>query len=130
MGDGVESHQLGRSLRELEPNARQLADWRTHYRKNPKLLLGIALSGGLVLGAMSVRGQSSRNDEEPRSIGLSPRRNRASRQFEDTWRLVSDALLGVASAKVIEFVSHVVPGFREQLNYRDAGSGNGQFKSH
>lgn len=127
----AERHELGRNLRELEAKAQQLADWRTYYRNNPKLLLGIALSGGLVLGAMSVRGQSSRDDDEPREMGanLSRPPGRTSRQFDDTWQRISDGLLGVASAKVLEFVGNAVPGFREQLNSRESSSGNNQFGS-
>ncbi len=124
----AERHELGRNLRELEAKAQQLADWRTYYRSNPKLLLGIALSGGLVLGAISARGQSSR-DDEPREISdkLSRPRGRTRSQFEDTWQRISDGLLGLASAKVIEFVANAVPGFREQLDFRESGSRKAQF---
>jgi len=39
-----------------------------------------------------------------------------SRQIEHTWLSLSDALLGVAAAKVMAVVSGVVPGFREQID--------------
>jgi hypothetical protein len=121
----AERHQLSRNLNELERKAQQLADWRTYYRRNPKLLLGIALGGGLVLGAMAGRGPSVRDDQARPAAGRTPpSTGRAARQIEDTWHRISDALLAVASARVIEFVSHVVPAFNEQLNHRN-GNGSG-----
>ena len=56
----AERDQLGRNLNELEMRAQQLADWRTYYRNNPILLSGLALGGGLVLGAIAGRGRSSK----------------------------------------------------------------------
>jgi hypothetical protein len=53
-------------------------------------------------------------------------RGRASRQFEDLWRSVSDALPGVASARVIEFIRTAVPGFREQLSRRQSSTADGR----
>src|SRR5689334_16637181 len=44
--------QLGRNLNELEDRVRQTTDWRTHYERNPMLVLGAALGGGLLLGAV------------------------------------------------------------------------------
>jgi hypothetical protein len=119
--------QLGRNLNELEMKARQLADWRTYYRNDPRLLLGLALGGGLVLGVIAGSTRGSGDDAgRERTVGRSPRGSAAGRQFEDTWQRISDALLGVASAKVMGFVSGVVPGFTDQLNHR---SGNRRTES-
>jgi hypothetical protein len=125
----AERQELGRNLSELERKAEQLTDWRTHYRNNPKLLLGIALGSGLVLGALSVRGRAPRDPYEAQEMAARPSRalGRASRQVDDTLQSIADGLLGVASATVIELVSSVVPGFREQLHSRQPGAGNGQF---
>jgi hypothetical protein len=120
----TERQQLGRNLTELEMKAKQLADWRTYYRSNPKLLLGIALGGGLILGALAGRAQHARRDYASEPVARLPRsRGRAGAQIEETWQSISDALLGVASAKVIEFVSNVIPGFSDQLNRRPIGAG-------
>lgn len=112
----AERHQLGRNLNELEMKAKQLADWRTYYRTNPKLLLGIALGSGLLLGAMAGSARASRDDD--RAPGQSPRGSAAGRHIEEAWQSISMALFGVASAKVMDFVSTVVPGFKEQLDQR------------
>jgi hypothetical protein len=119
--------QLGRNLGELEAKAHQLTDWRAHYRRNPGLLLGIAAGGGLVLGAMVGPRRSAHDDNSREGAARLPRpRGRASRQFEEMWQSISDALLGVASARVIEFISTAVPGFREQLSRRQSSTADGR----
>ena len=37
-------------------------------------------------------------------------------RLQNDWRHISDALMGVASAKVIEFVGNLVPGFHDQFH--------------
>ncbi len=44
--------ELGRNLSELESKVRRTTDWRTYYDRNPMLIMGAALGGGLLLGAM------------------------------------------------------------------------------
>jgi len=43
--------QLGRNLNELETRVRRSTDWRTYYERNPMMILGAALGGGVLLGA-------------------------------------------------------------------------------
>jgi len=43
--------ELGRNLNELENKVRRSTDWRTYYDRNPMLILGAALGGGVLLGA-------------------------------------------------------------------------------
>jgi hypothetical protein len=120
----AERHQLGRNLEELEGRAHELADWRTHYRNNPALLLSVALGAGLVLGAMTGAGGPTR--DESHAPGEYRRQgSRASRQFSNTLLAISEAVLGMASAKVMEFVSNGIPGLSEQFTHRypDAGFG-------
>jgi len=113
----AERHRLGRNLNELEVKAQQLGDWRTHYRNNPKLALGIALTGGLMLGAMAGRGRLSRTDDPRETTDRVPRpQSRLSRQIEDTWLSLSGALLGVAAARVVAVVSSVIPGLRGETS--------------
>ena len=106
-------HQLGRNLNELEMKAHDLADWRTHYRNNPKVLLGLALGGGLVVGALARRGRSSRSPDAATARAPRPQ-GRTSRHIENTLSSASDALLGVASAKVMAFVGSLVSGLSKQ----------------
>jgi len=51
--------ELGRNLNELETRVRDTTNWRTHYERNPMMVLGAALGGGLLLGAVIGGGRSS-----------------------------------------------------------------------
>jgi hypothetical protein len=90
-----------------------LTDWRTHYWKRPTLLLGLALGSGLLLGATATRRRSSRDDRPP---GQMPRRAAVERHVGDAWRSLHMVLLGIASAKVMDFVNTVVPRFKGHLD--------------
>ena len=117
----AERNELGRNLKELEDKAKALADWRTYYRNHPFAMLGLALGGGMVLGALTrrrMRGPEGSAYREPNQFrsASSPlsATSRVRREVGDTWDHVTDALLGVATARAIEFVSGLVPGFRDQ----------------
>jgi hypothetical protein len=123
----TERNELGRNLHVLETKARSLADWRNYYRNYPFAMIGLALGGGLLLGAMTgdrgARADQGGIFEEPgtdypSSRFSSPSATRIRRQFGDTWDHIADALLGVATAKAIDYVSQIVPGFREQFAAR------------
>jgi len=51
--------ELGRNLSELESRVRETTDWRTHYERNPMLVLGAALGGGILLGTIVGGGSRS-----------------------------------------------------------------------
>ena len=115
---------LSRNLEELETKARQMTDWRRHYRNHPWQLLGAALATGVVLGIVA-GGRGSRSSQSFAAVTQDPTaprpRNRAINRLEKDWHHISDALMGVASAKVMEFVGNLVPGFRDEL-HRDSQS--------
>ena len=134
---------LGRNLDELEDKARELTDWRTHYRNHSAAFLGAAFGAGMVLGLAAVgRRQASRayTDHDIHDIDVShdpygdrSRRQavggstgrgtgtaaRALRQVGDTWEQIADALVRTASSKAIELVGEFVPGFRDNVRRRD-----------
>jgi len=126
----AERNELGRNLQLLESKARSLADWRTYYRNHPFAIMALALGGGVMLGVMtsgasrrawSAEEVSTARDSEPDYPTTSRFSSSAAhirRQFGDTWDHIADALIGVASAKAIDFVSEKVPGFREQFTTR------------
>ena len=139
----AERTELGRNLRELETKARTITDWRTHHRNNPGLFMGLAFSGGLVLGLLTTPSRRSgtrdfESYEEPFDAPPAPRRrlhvprvvtetrDLAGRQFGQTWEHIASALLGVASAKAVELVAEMVPGFRDHYERGGDGTGAGE----
>jgi len=49
----AQKDQLGRNLNELEEKVRRTTDWRTYFDRNPMLVLGAAMGGGLLLGTVA-----------------------------------------------------------------------------
>ena len=126
----AERNELGRNLQLLENKARSLADWRTYFRNHPFTMMAVALGGGVMLGALAggtgTHAMDDAGDSEDRPSRIaephysgptlfSSSAARVRRQFGDTWDHIADTLLSVASIKAIEYVSELVPGFREQF---------------
>ena len=44
--------KLGANLAELEVRMREATDWRTYYHRNPWIMLGAAVAGGLFASAI------------------------------------------------------------------------------
>jgi hypothetical protein len=85
-------------------------------------MLGVALGSGVLLGVLVGGPSSTRRD--PRDADTERRAQRGShagQRIEETWLHISDALLGVASAKVMEVIGTVVPGFTDQLDQQARG---------
>jgi len=138
---------LGRNLDTLERKARELADWRTHYREHPVAFIGAAVGVGLILGLTTIprkRAQYSGDDtfaerdsshdvyqashDVYQANGSSRRGIRADaaerikREAKETWDHIATGLLHLASAKAIQFVSEKVPGFTEHAEEGSRGS--------
>jgi len=123
----AERNELGRNLQLLESKAKSLADWRTYYRRHPFAMMAVALGGGAMLGAITsgrtrrswagdeLSAASDSEPDYPTPSRFSSSTAQIRRQFGDTWDHIADALVGVAAAKAIDFVSQKVPGFREQF---------------
>lgn len=131
----TERSELGRNLEELETKARALADWRTHYRNHAGLALGVVFGTAIVAGALVGRRRAPRVHVQ-RLVETRPERvvrpsepktpsepSRYRRHLEDTWQNVTAALLGVATAKAIDVVSDMVPGFRDHYGQRSHEAG-------
>jgi len=126
---------LGRNLRELEDRARDMADWRTHYRKHTGTFVGVAFGVGAGIGLLAVgsgRRRGSRDDESrlgfdnshdpmrpvhPSKVwaGATQTGARAARQFGDTWNQIAEGLLRLASDRALTLVADLVPGLRDHL---------------
>ena len=51
---------------------------------------------------------------------------RARRQVGDAWDHMLEALIGVASAKAIDLIANVVPGFRDEYRARTVRPSHGE----
>ena len=105
-------HELGNHLHELEHKVKQAADWRTYYERNPLLMLGAALGGGVMLASMMGR----KREEAPtmpqgqRMPGTYPEPQGA---VFDTWKNVRAALIGLSGTKLRSLLDQALPGFSE-----------------
>jgi hypothetical protein len=123
----AERNQLNRNLNELETKAKQMTDWKHYYRNHPGQLIGAALATGVVLGIIAGGRSSSSSSQDSHHLTSTPDngaprpRHRALARIESDWQHISDALMGVASAKVMEFVGNLVPGFNDHIK-RDSRS--------
>ena len=91
----AERTELGRNLRELESKARDIADWRTHHRNHPGLFLGLAFSGGVLLGLLATpsrKPSTAYADDVDHDLFDAP----APRKVDDTLRPVPEELLDLA----------------------------------
>jgi Protein of unknown function (DUF3618) len=108
--------RLGSNLKELEDKVDAATDWREQFRERPQLFLGAAFVGGLVLASAF----------KPKVAGrpLSPGVNRAGSngsvqaQAWELWNNVQGALVGVATARIKDYIGDFVPDFDE--HYRRA----------
>ena len=136
--------QLGRNLNELETRVKGATDWRVQFDKNPMLMMGVALGGGLLLGSIVGGGKkrSGRSDwSSSRNYGAgaytgasssgasnlsssgsssttssSPAVREQRKKATDTLEHMKAALIGFATAKVKEFMSEALPGFNQHLD--------------
>ncbi len=132
----AERNELGRNLEVLQTKARDMADWRVHYRNHPGMFLGAAAGVGLLIGAMSHRRRESfgyvnyARTPEPRTAW--PRRSFSERlngpkgrKLMETWEHAAEALMAVGTAKLVDFVSNYLPGFSDEYRRHAAYGGNG-----
>lgn len=48
----AQRHELGRNLNELEARVKENADWRKWFDRNPLMVMGAALGGGVLIGSV------------------------------------------------------------------------------
>jgi len=110
--------RLGSNLRELEDRVAAATDWREQFRERPQLFLGAAFIGGVVIaGALrpksAGRAIAALSTHPPGDGGGS-----LQAQASQLWHNVQEALLGVASVRIKEYIGELLPGFDE--HYRRA----------
>lgn len=106
----AERDELGRNLEDLELKAKELTNWKVHYRNHPGVFLGAAAGMGVLLGAV----MAPANGRAPLGPRLRLHGSPKVAQLVSTWELVSDALLGLATAKAIDAIAEYLPGFKDE----------------
>jgi hypothetical protein len=127
----MERNELGRNIDHLQDRARALTDWRTQYRHHAGVSMALAFGGGVALGLLArrsgARSPSSYPDrpdaESSRPVGFHPLKAigdnpKVRRQVGEVWDEILEALITVASAKAVDVLGSVVPGFRDQFDSR------------
>ena len=109
--------RLGSNLKELEDKVDAATDWREHYRERPQLFLGAAFVGGLVL-ASAFRPKVAGRPPSAAVNRVAGSNGSVQAQAWELWNNVQGALVGVASARIKEYIGDFVPGFDE--HYRRA----------
>ena len=109
-----EKTQLGENLNELETRAKDLVDWRARFRKDPKLMLGVAFGGGLLLSRMlGGRGAAAGPNGGP--APATPPAVKSPDLLGENWHRIEEALVGAASASAIKLLGDLIPGFTDHL---------------
>jgi len=151
----AQRNELGRNLNELESRVRRTTDWRAQFDRNPMLMMGVALGGGLLLGTIvggsRKSGASSTSwSSSPRNYGSSSGASSAAsytpsssstpsyaygspglqehrRKTSDTLEMMKAALIGFGTAKFKEFMSEALPGFSQHLEDAQRRHGSLQY---
>jgi hypothetical protein len=109
---------LGSNLQELEQRVKSVTDWKEQFRARPMTMLGLAFGSGVVLATAMGRRRAGHRGSFSESVyghDRYPGRDHQLRKAMETWDNIKGALIGVAAARVKDFVGDVVPGFREEL---------------
>src|SRR6185295_8245256 len=121
--DEIEAHidqtrqRLGSNLRELEQKVDAATDWREQFRARPYLALGIAFAGGVAIAAVGQHRSTARFTASRDAEALVPTRNGSDvwEQTIEVWNNIKRALVGVAAARVKDYVGEVIPDFQEHF---------------
>lgn len=114
----AQREELFMNLGELEVKTKALTDWRTYFAKSPATMLGVAFGCGFAIAAISGNGRHRRMvmHREIQQTVSSPRYA----QIHETWDILQGALIGVAAMRLKDFVSELIPGFKEQIDISES----------
>jgi hypothetical protein len=120
---------LRSNLEELEDKVKSVTDWRQQFERHPALMLGLALTGGLLLAGLMphrarTRPLAARALREPRRAAAPGQSDDSGGQLRRVWEEVQGALIGVAASKLTATLSELLPGFREHLGQARARRGS------
>ena len=121
----AEEESLKDNFEEIQDRVKDALNWRVWYRNNTALALGGIAAGGLVLSLLIPKSTSIEskfvNAGEIDDAETGPSRRESLRsEIPSRMRQVLDntanAVLGVATDKLRDFMSSAIPGFREHYS--------------
>ena len=121
----AEEESLKDNFEEIQDRVKDALNWRIWYRNNTALALGGIAAGGLVLSLLIPKSSSIEskfvNAGESDDAETGPSRRESLRsEIPSRMRQVLDntanAVLGVATDKLRDFMSSAIPGFREHYS--------------
>ena len=108
--------QLGSNLHELSRRVDAATDWQEYYRSKPYAFLGAAAVGGAIaavaLHALTSRQGNGSSNESARA-SYSSRGDSPTHQVSDFWRNVQAAAVGLAAARLKDYIDSLLPGFND-----------------
>jgi hypothetical protein len=121
----AEEESLKDNFEEIQDRVKDALNWRIWYRNNTALALGGIAAGGLLLSLLIPKSSSIESKfvdtSEIDDAELGPSRRESMRsEIPSRMRQVLDntanAVLGVATDKLRDFMSNAIPGFREHYS--------------
>ena len=121
----AEEESLKDNFEEIQDRVKDALNWRVWYRNNTALALGGIAAGGLVLSLLipkssSIESKFVETSEIDDSETGPSRREYMRSEIPSRMRQVLDntanAVLGVATDKLRDFMSNAIPGFREHYS--------------
>jgi hypothetical protein len=148
--DQIEQHirkersVLEQNFSQLEAKVKDAFDWKTQFQQHPGMLLGAAFVGGALLAAILPKSDEDDHDETPvvaaRTNSFAETATPSAAEGDsipssaysaytktrnatsETWDTLKAAAIGLATARVSEYVDQLVPGFTE--HYKKAAASN------
>ena len=121
----AEEESLKDNFEEIQDRVKDALNWRVWYRNNTALALGGIAAGGLLLSLLipkssSIESKFVETSEIDDSETGPSRREYMRSEIPSRMRQVLDntanAVLGVATDKLRDFMSNAIPGFREHYS--------------
>ena len=106
------------NMLELKHKVRRSVDWHAQVDERPLAMVGLAFGAGFLvsafLSARTARPDFSRMSSDDHRPSPTP-------SYGGTLEILKGAVIGLASAKLKEFVEELLPGFQEEYRKAEAG---------
>lgn len=122
--------KLGTNLHELSRRVESATDWQEYYRSRPFVFLGAAAAGGalaaVALSAINSRQSSAGSWNASARSAYNGGSDSPSRQVSEFWRNMQSAVVGLAAARLKDYLESLLPGFSDhyQRVERHGADGN------